>query len=74
MAFFDYRKVRLLILAVTGFMPLFFMTLAMGGLKLSWIGGAASGLAVLAVLLAQSYAIHLELNELEAKKRKRKNT
>jgi hypothetical protein len=43
MVFFDYRKVRIGVLAITGFAPLFLMTLAMG-FRLTWIGGAIVGL------------------------------
>jgi hypothetical protein len=50
MVFLDYKKVKFGMIAVTGFVPLFFMTLAMGGLKFNWIGGAGVGIASLIVV------------------------
>jgi hypothetical protein len=44
MTFFDYRKIRIGTMAVVGFVPIFFMTIAMGGLGLTWVGGASAGI------------------------------
>lgn len=50
MPFLDYKKVRILTLALVGFMPLFFMTAAIG-VGLTWIGGALAGIGSLLILL-----------------------
>jgi len=51
MVFLDYKKVKMGMLVVTAFIPLFFMTLAMGGLKWNWIGGAGVGIASMIVVV-----------------------
>jgi len=50
MVFLDYKKVKFGMIAITGFVPLFFMTLAMGGLKFNWIGGAGVGIASMIIV------------------------
>lgn len=50
MVFLDYKKVKLGMIAVASFTPLFFMTLAMGGLRFNWIGGAGVGVASMIVI------------------------
>lgn len=51
MVLLDYKKVKSITLLMIGFLPMFFMTLAIGGLRLTWIGGAAAGVFALIVLL-----------------------
>jgi len=50
MPFLDYKKIRFLTLVLVGFMPMFFMTIAIG-LGLTWIGGALAGISSLFVIL-----------------------
>jgi len=55
MVFLDYKKLRVLILVLIGFMPLFFMTVALG-LGLTWVGGALAGIGMLFIILIIGYA------------------
>jgi len=57
MGLLDYRKLRILVLGLTGFMPLFFMTMAMGGFGLNWIGGTLIGIASLIILVFLSNSV-----------------
>jgi hypothetical protein len=50
MAIFDYKKVKMGMIVITGFVPLFGMTMAMGALKFNWIGGAAVGIGSMIVM------------------------
>jgi hypothetical protein len=50
MVFLDYKKVKMGMIAITGFAPLFAMTLVMGGLRWNWVGGAGAGIAALVVM------------------------
>lgn len=50
MPFLDYRKIRILVLVLLSFMPLFFMTMALA-IGLNWLGGALVGISSMFILL-----------------------
>lgn len=51
MGFLDYNKIKMLSIAMVGFVPLFAMTIAMGGLRFNWLGGAGVGIASLIIMI-----------------------